>query len=93
MIRFNYFSNAGAFTRDADTGKYRINVKEFEQAIKDLGNDLLVLQGDGDYDKVAAFVAEMGSVGTQLQDDLNRLDAVSIPVDIVYQQGKEILKL
>ena len=93
MIRFNYFSNAGAFTRDADTGKYRINVKEFEQAIKDLGNDLLVLQGDGDYDKVAAFVAEMGNVGTQLQDDLNRLDAISIPVDIVYQQGKEILDL
>jgi hypothetical protein len=93
MIRFNYFSNAGAFTRDADTGKYRINVKEFEQAIKDLGNDLLVLQGDGDYDKVAAFVAEMGNVGTQLQDDLNRLDAISIPVDIVYQQGKEMLDL
>jgi len=93
MIRFNFFSNAGAFTRNPETGKYRVNVKEFEQAIKDLGNDLLVLQGNGDYDKVAAFVADMGNVGTQLQADLNRLDAISIPVDIVYQQGKEILDL
>jgi hypothetical protein len=93
MIRFNYFSDAGAFSRDPDTGSYRVNVAEFEQAIKNLSNVLLVLQGDGDYDKVAAFVAERGNVGTQLQADLNRLAAISIPVDIVYQQGKEVLGL
>ncbi|MDX2427927.1 MAG: Zn-dependent hydrolase, partial [Xanthomonadales bacterium] len=33
MIRFNYFSDAGAFSRDPDTGTYRVNVAEFEQAI------------------------------------------------------------
>ncbi len=65
----------------------------FEQAIKNLGNELLVLQGNGDYDAVAAFVAEKGKVGAQLQADLDRLDAISIPVDIVYQQGKEQLGL
>lgn len=93
MIRFNYFSEAGAFSRDPETGTYRVNVEAFEQAIKDLGNDILVLQGDGDYDAVAAFVADKGGVGEQLQADLNRLDALSIPVDIVYRQGKEILGL
>ncbi|GMR15414.1 MAG: hypothetical protein BMS9Abin30_1042 [Gammaproteobacteria bacterium] len=93
MIRFNYFSDAGAFTRDAQTGTYRVNVTEFEQAVKSLSNDLLVLQGDGDYDKVAAFVAQMGNVGSQLQADLDRLDAIKIPVDIVYQQGREVLDL
>jgi hypothetical protein len=93
MIRFNYFSNAGAFSRDPDSGTYRVNVEEFEQAVKDLSNDLLVLQGNGDYDVVAAFVAEKGNVGTQLQADLDRLDAISIPVDIVYQQGRQELGL
>ena len=91
MIRFNYFSDAGAFSRDPESGAYRVNVAEFEQAVKNLGNDILVLQGNGDYDKVAAFVAEKGNVGSQLQADLNRLDAISIPVDIVYQQGREVL--
>jgi len=91
MIRFNYFNDAGAFSRNPDTGHYRVNVSEFEQAIRNLGNDILVLQGDGDYDKVAAFVVAMGNVSTQLQADLNRLDAISIPVDIVYQQGREVL--
>ncbi len=93
MIRFNYFSDAGAFSRDDASGTYRVNVAEFEQAVKDLSNDLLVLQGNGDYDRVAAFVAEKGNVGSQLQADLNRLDAISIPVDIVYQQGRDVLGL
>jgi len=93
MIRFNYFSEAGAFSRDPETGTYRVNVAEFEQAVKNLSHDLLVLQGDGDYDKVAAFVAQNGKVGPQLQADLNRLDATSIPVDIVYLQGRDILGL
>ena len=93
MIRFNYFSDAGAFTRDRETGTYRVNVEEFEQAIKSLGNKLLVLQGNGDYDAVADFVAQQGNVGAQLQADLNRLDAISIPVDIVYKQGAAVLDL
>jgi hypothetical protein len=58
-----------------------------------MGRDLLVLQGDGDYEAVAAFVAERGNTTPQLQADLNRLDALSIPVDIVYQQGKDQLGL
>ena len=93
MIRFNFFSDAGAFSRDPESGTYRVNVSEFEQAVKDLSNDILILQGNGDYDAVAAFVAEKGNVGSQLQSDLNRLDAISIPVDIVYQQGREVLSL
>ena len=93
MIRFNYFSEAGAFTQDPDSGTYRVNLVEFEQAIKGLSNDLLVLQGNGDYDEVTAFVAEKGNVSAQLQADLDRLTALSIPVDIVYQQGKAELGL
>jgi hypothetical protein len=93
MIRFNYFSDAGAFSRDPETGTYRVNVTEFEQAVKDLSNDILVLQGNGDYEAVTVFVAKMGNVSPQLQADLNGLDAISIPVDIVYQQGKEVLDL
>jgi hypothetical protein len=93
MIRFNYFSQAGAFSRDPETGTYRVNVPEFEQAVADLSGKLLMLQGDGDYQAVDAFVAELGTVGDQLQADLDRLAAASIPVDIVYNQGKEVLGL
>ena len=93
MIRFNFFSEAGAFSRDEATGKYRVDVPVFEQAVEDLSRNILMLQGDGDYDGVAAFVAQYGNVGEQLQADLDRLAAAAIPVDIVYEQGKEVLGL
>jgi hypothetical protein len=93
MIRFNFFKQAGAFSRDPATGTYRVNVPEFEQAVKDLSNRLLTLQGNGDYEAVDAFVAEMGSVSPQLQADLDRLASASIPVDIVFEQGTDVLGL
>lgn len=92
MIRFNYFSEAGAFSRN-DDGTYRVNFVDLENAVESLSNKLLVLQGDGDYQQVSDFVASMGNVGEQLQADLDRLDAVNIPVDIVYEQGVEVLGL
>lgn len=93
MIRFNFFEQAGAFSRDEATGTYRVNVPEFEQAVRDLGARILTLQGDGDYAGVAALVAEMGNVGPQLQADLDRLASASIPVDIVFEQGADVLGL
>lgn len=93
MIRFNYFSQAGAFSRDAETGTYRVNLAEFEQAVKGLSRDLLVLQGNGDYEAVSLFVSEQGNVSEQLQADLDRLGAANISVDIVYKQGRSILGL
>jgi len=93
MIRFNFFQQAGAFSRDEATGTYRVNVPEFEQAVKDLSERLLTLQGNGNYEAVDAFVAEMGNVSPQLQADLDRLATANIPVDIVFDQGVEVLGL
>jgi hypothetical protein len=93
MIRFNFFERAGAFSHDEATGTYRVNRPEFEQAAQDLSARLLTLQGDGDYAAVAAFVEEMGNVGPALQADLDRLAAAAIPVDIVFEQGSDVLGL
>jgi len=93
MIRFNFFEQAGAFSHDEATGTYRINLPDFEQAVKALSRKLLTLQGDGDYAAVDAFVREMGTVGPRLQADLDRLESSNIPVDIVFEQGADVLGL
>ena len=93
MIRFNYFNEVGAFTRSKVDGTYRVNIVEFEQAIKSLSHDILVMQGNGHYQSVSDFVAQKGTVSEQLQADLNRLSAANIPVDIVYKQGVDVLGL
>ena len=93
MIRFNFFDRAGAFSRDDATGTYRIHVPAFEQAVKDMSELLLVLQGDGNYAAVDAFVTANVGIGPLLQADLERLSAANIPVDIVFEQGVEVLGL
>nr|HQU60708.1 hypothetical protein [Saprospiraceae bacterium] len=93
MIRFNFFQEMGAFERDAQTGAYRVNYEQLDKAATALSEKILTLQGDGDYNGVAALVAEKGVIGEQLQADLNRLSDASIPVDVVFEQGADVLGL
>jgi len=93
MIRFNFFEQAGAFSRDSGTGAYRVNREAFEQAVEDLARLILTLQGDGDYQQVDGFVTRLGGIGTQLEGDLERLADASIPVDIEFEMGAAVLGL
>ncbi|MFA0964026.1 Zn-dependent hydrolase [Roseivirga sp. BDSF3-8] len=91
MIRFNFFQEMGAFERDEETGTYRVNYDKMQEAMDALSNKILVLQGDGDYDGVSELVQNYGKIPAQLQEDLDRLDAQNIPVDIVFDQGSDVL--
>ena len=90
MIRFNFFAEQGAFSRN-EQGQYSVDMAKMDAAIESLSNKILTLQGDGDYDGVAALVADMGIIKQQLAEDLNRLSDASIPVDIHFEQGKQFL--
>lgn len=92
MIRFNFFKEKGAFTRN-DNGTYTVNYDNMILAMKDLSNVILTLQGNGDYDGVAKLVAESGVISKELESDLDRLSSASIPVDVVFEQGVEALGL
>ena len=92
MIRFNYFATMGAFDRNED-GLYSVNMDKMSEAVSSLSELILTLQGNGDYDGVAELVADKGIIKPQLEADLARLKAASIPVDIVFKQGKSQLGL
>lgn len=92
MIRFNFFQENGAFSQDSE-GLYQVDMQKMGEAIDALSNLILTLQGDGDYAGVSALVADMGVIKQQLADDLQRLTQANIPVDITFEQGKEVLGL
>lgn len=92
MIRFNYFKEKGAFTRNED-GTYTVNFDAMLVAMESLSELILTLQGNGDYDGVAQLVAEKGIVSEELQADLDRLGDQNIPVDVVFEQGVDVLGL
>ncbi len=93
MLRFNYFADAGAFSRDPDTGKYRVNREEMREAMNSLSAKLLTVQGDGDYAEAKRMTDTLGVVEPQLAKDLATLDAAGIPVDIRFEQGLDVLGL
>ena len=91
MIRFNYFNERGAFERDEETGRYAVNFERFEAAMDELSELILTLQGDGNYEEVSNLVGEMAVIREGLQADLDRLSSAGIPVDIVFEQGVDVL--
>jgi hypothetical protein len=93
LVRFNFFKQMGAFTRDDASGTYRVDIAKVREASEALSEKILRLQGDGDYEGAKAFWEEMGVVGETLQADLDRLGEQGIPVDIVFEQGLEVLGL
>ena len=92
MIRFNFFKEKGAFTKNED-GTYKVNYDEMEEAMRQLSYLILTLQGNGDYDGVAKLVDEKGIISTDLQSDLDKLSNAYIPVDVIYEQGTDVLGL
>lgn len=93
MLRFNYFREAGAFSRDETTGKYSVNTEAMIEAVKSLSSLILSLQGEGDYEGVQKLMSEKGFVDADLQKDLDRLQTAHIPVDVIFNQGASVLGL
>jgi hypothetical protein len=91
MIRFNFFDEMGAFEKDAKSGYYSVNPTKLEAAMEALSNKILTLQGNGDYEKVSELVAGYGLIKADLDSDLKKLSNEGIPIDVVFNQGVEVL--
>jgi hypothetical protein len=87
MIRFYYFEELGAFTRDKKSGKYRIDFDKMKEAMRNFSEDILVIQGDGDYEAAKKLVDEKGFIRDDLLNDLYKIQKKRIPKDIVFIQG------
>lgn len=93
MVCFNYLLERGAFVRNDETGTYKIDFDKMTTAMNELAHDILVYQGDGNYDGVAELFEQKAQIGDQLLVDLQRVAEANIPRDLRYNQGKEMLGL
>ncbi|KTF11686.1 dipeptidyl-peptidase 3 family protein [Pseudoalteromonas sp. H105] len=92
MIRFNFFAQEGAFSKN-EQGLYRVNMEKMGDAMAKLSELILTLQGDGDYQKVDQLIATHGDIKSELAKDLEKLSQANIPVDVTFKQGKDVLGL
>ena len=92
MLRFNFFLEKGAFVRNED-GTYSTDFEKMKEASKLLTQKILKMQGDGNYEEAKQWIETQGNIPSQLQEDLDKVNAAGIPVDIVFEQGPEMLGL
>jgi len=92
MLCFNFFEEKGAFAKTT-AGHYKVDYASFRTAMNDLSSLVLTLQGNGDKAAVESLAKEKGIINPDLQTDLNKLKQKGIPVDIVFEQGADVLGL
>jgi hypothetical protein len=88
----SFLEEHGAFTRDSTGGRYRVNFPRMRAAVDSMAARILRYQGDGDYEGVTRFMVERATISARLQRDLDHLGSKGIPVDIVFQQGMDVLE-
>ena len=92
MLRFYFFQEAGAFTRNGN-GTYTVNFDKMKDAVIASVQQIITIQGDGDYEKAKALIEKDGFIKKELQNDLNRINEANIPVDIIFEKGAHLLGL
>lgn len=90
MQCFNFFQEQGAFERTAQ-GYYRVDFDKFAKAMNELSGVILALQGNGNKSEVEKAQKERGIIKPELQADLDKLAQKGVPVDVVFEQGIDVL--
>lgn len=92
MITFNTLLSKGAITRNSE-GIYKVDVTKMKEVITALAGELLKLQGDGNKEAVDNVLQTRATIGDKLQSDIEKINKASIPVDIYFEQGIDVLGL
>jgi hypothetical protein len=80
LIEFNFMKEKGGFTYDEGTGKFKVDPVKMKEAVRALARELLILEGDGNYENAAKFVERYGQMDELITKTMDKLQ--DIPVDI-----------
>ena len=83
-FQYSYFREAGAFEWDAERERFLLDFAALEQAISDLTRDVVVLQGDGDYDAAKAFLDKYAKLDTEARAVIASLTVLPVDIQPVY---------
>ena len=80
LMQLNYHRETGAFIYDPETQKFSVDMDKIKDSITEMAQKILILEGDGNYENAAAFIAKYGEIDSLIQALLDSLS--DIPVDI-----------
>jgi len=80
IMEFNFFTERGAISREAPSGRYAIDLAAMPAAVAALAKELLEQEAAGDRGRAEAWFAKYGTVPPELAKALEK--ASDVPVDI-----------
>ncbi|KAF9360054.1 hypothetical protein BGX34_007991 [Mortierella sp. NVP85] len=86
-MQFEYLKEQGGFAYNPDTRRFHVVMDKIEDAVKSLTTRILVLQGDGDKQKVKEFVDQYGIISPEVKQALADLENLGVPVDVYPKYG------
>ncbi|MEO1242523.1 MAG: hypothetical protein AAFX54_11495 [Pseudomonadota bacterium] len=84
-FQYSYFIEAGAVVWDEDAQKFRIDFDALEQAVRDLTRDIVILQGNGDYDAAKAFLDQYANLDADAESVIASLTHLPVDIQPVYE--------
>lgn len=83
-MQYGYLKAKGAFAWDAKAGRYRIDDAKFEAGLRDLLREMIVLQHNGDYAGVKAFMAKWAVLDDNAKAVIASMNAIPVDIRPVY---------
>ncbi len=84
-FQYSYFKEAGAVVWDEDAQKFRIDFDALEQAVSDLTRDVVILQGNGDYNAAKAFLEQYANLDANAEGVIASLTHLPVDIQPVYE--------
>ncbi|MBS3819753.1 peptidase [bacterium] len=86
LIQLNFHLENGAFLYNEETGKYRVDMDKIKDSVEQLAQKVLILEGDGDYEKAGEFLSKYGTLSDEVKQTLSRLEDIPVDIEPVFQQ-------
>ena len=78
-VQWNWFREKGAIL-PAEGGRFRVDFAKYEQEVKALANELLMIEATGSYDRAQKLLDKYGKSNAEIESTIEKLS--DIPVDI-----------
>ena len=83
-MEFNFFSERGAISRDAASGRYAIDFNRMPDAVAALAKELLDEEATGDRARAETWFTKYGTVPPDLAKSLEAASDVPVDVDPIF---------
>ena len=88
-IQLNYYIDAGAVQVD-DEGLFSVDDRKIKKAVKNLAEELLMIEANGDYDGAVTFIEKYRYLKPEVKAAMEKLKDVPIDIRPVYPIESEI---